>query len=595
MKGKIFAAALGSYLALSPSESNAQASLDPPVRIGNLEEKAVLDDSADTWHKILDVNDPGKPGDIASVGLKVDRLNINSKKAQPFNREYNRADLRYCIIDRDPRPDRNPECGKFPERGKLNVPEWATNGYFSFFLEVPGSEKNKVARADEYMRLPKPTGTRRFTRTAPAEEAPAPETGTTAEAGAGETGTTAGREERAAPAGSRRFEERAGERAAVGREAGRPDERREAGERTAERERATSRVSVSGDYEEGLETSAEAAPIRIQRTGVNISARLTGVPEGSIKTADSENPQGAQKINLDRAFRGELATGYDGTNGSGGLFLRYDKIDDGIITLDDLWFGFAGRLDAGNGHRETHLRLNIGPYFHRFRHSVGEAYSVREKNEGVAAAADGSIEFPKLFFNGRHFNAGIFDDAFLRHVSKLLSISGDEDISYGPQRTFVNRLGPRFASRIGDFTASLKLGWEYDVIPTIRPNTEGLPERAIYQPRLEDYLRLSRDAARKPFSGHQLVAVLDIQAGKLKPGVFYSHPLEGDAERHAIGISLGYGNRFAAAYEFGNDSVEMAGRKKRTEILHLFSLQAGTDFDRLLLPDSTMAPNPILR
>src|SRR3989338_11383557 len=117
MKSRILSAMLGTGMALSPIRADAQASLDPAVKIGTFTEVAVLEDSAETWNKVLDIKDEGRPGSPVSFGLKTNRFRVNSGKAPKFNREYQRGDMIYCVIDRDPEPDRDPYCENLPRTG----------------------------------------------------------------------------------------------------------------------------------------------------------------------------------------------------------------------------------------------------------------------------------------------------------------------------------------------------------------------------------------------------------------------------------------------------------------------------------------------
>ncbi len=585
MKGKIYSAILGSCIALSPLDAAAQGSLDPAVKIGSLEEKAVLDDSADTWKKTLHVVDEGKPGDPVSVGLIKNNFAVSSRKAGKFNRDYNRSDLQYCIIDRDPTPDKTPECSRFPARGNINVPEWATNGYFTLFLEVPGSRVNEVARVDEYFRLPKPTGKRSFTRTVPAGEAPAP---------------AAGREERATPAGGRRFDERPAERAepargriAVGREAARDES-----ERTPE----SRRVTVSGSFgtDESLETAAEsdeAIPASIPREGINLSTRLRTSPNNSLNTVAADNADGSQSISLDNAVEAEAVLGYDVKDGSVGVFGSAERIRKESLRLNDYWFGVAARVDTNHGRRrELHISGNVGPYFHRVEHSVGDDYTLEMRNRRVAAALYLSLEMPRIILNRNGFSAGFFNELFARQLTDLLVSNGNENsINYGAQTTFVNRVGPKFGFRAGRLSVDLSGGWEYTLLPTIRPNTNRIPEEPFSQQPLVDYQRIDPDTKRGPFSGHQLVASLDLRAGDLMAGIFYSSPVSGTIERNFAGVYIGYWNNLKLGYEFSSDSVETAGERRRENVSHSGVLQLGTDFDRLLLPNSAMAPSQLLR
>lgn len=563
MKGKTYAAILGSCIALNPLDAAAQGSLDPAVKIGRLEEKAVLDDSADTWKKVLHVVDEGKLGDPVIVGLIKNNFTVSSRKAGQFNRDYNRSDLQYCIIDRDPTPDRSPECGRFPPRGNFNVPEWAKNGYFSFFLEVPGNRENEVARVDEYFRLPKPTGRRSFARTAPAD-------------------TTA-------PA--------AGERTERGTAAGR---RTETSERTSESRRVT--VSGSIDTLANADVGAAAEPdermqIRMPREGGNFSMRLRTSPDSSLNTVAADNADGSQSINLDFAFEGEAALGYDTRDGSVGVFGSTERIREEILRLNDYWFGVAVRVDTNHGRsKELHIRGNVGPYFHRVEHSVGDDYNLNLRNRKVAAALYLSLEMPRIILSRDRFSAGFFNELFARQLNDLLARNGNENsINYGAQTTFVNRVGPKFGFRAGRLSVDLNGGWEYIRLPTIRPNTNRIPEEPFSQPPLVDYQRIENDAKREPFSGHQLVASLDFRAGDLMVGLFYSHPVSGTIERNFAGVYVGYENNLRLGYEFSSDSVETAGERRRENVAHSGVLQFGTDFDRLLLPNSAMAPSQLLR
>ncbi len=575
MKSRILSAMFGIGMALSPVKAEAQASLDPAVRIGQLEELVVLDDSTETWEKVLHVTDAGKPGNPAYVGLKSDKFTIGSKKAPRFNGEYKRDELQYCIIDRDPKPDRDPLCDKFPKTGRVEIPEWATNGYFTFFLEVPSdTDPNKVGRADEYLRLRKPTGTRRFTRAGSAvASTPVP---------AEETLPAPSREEdRRTVPGGRRFDER----------------------RDMTDDRGGGRIIVSGAYDtsEGAEAEIGDIPLeraapRVQREGINSSARLRSSPDSSLRTTDAENPGGSQIVSLDNAVTGELALGYDARGGSAGIFGSINRIRSEDLKLTDLWFGIAAGVDGSYGRRnEFYVRGNAGPYFHRMEYSVGNAYSVEQKNRRPAAAFGGSLEMPRLILNTDVFSLGLFDELFARQLNDLTSENDGNKINYGSQTTLVNRVGPKFGFRAGRLNIDLSAGWEYARLPTIRPNTARIPEMPLKQQPLADYQTLSNDVKRRPFLGHQLVASLDFRAGNLSVGGFYSHPVSGDLERNAIGVFVGYGNNLRLGYEFSDDSVEMAGERRRENTSHSGIIQVGTDFDRLLIPNSAIAPSPVLR
>jgi len=570
MKSRILSAMLGTGMALSPIRADAQASLDPAVKIGTFTEVAVLEDSAETWNKVLDIKDEGRPGSPVSFGLKTNRFRVNSGKAPKFNREYQRGDMIYCVIDRDPEPDRDPYCENLPRTGGVSLPGWITNGYFSIFLEAK-STGTEVARIDEYLRLPKPTGTRRFTRGA--QEAAS-------------TGTQS--TERRAPPVTPREENR---RTVTGERIFDDESDREIGRR----------VTVSGSFDTSEDIEAAAEPqertaLTVPKDGINFSGRFRNSPENSLRTTDAENDDSPQAVSLDDAVTGELALGYDTREGSVGLFGSINSVENERLVLRDFWFGIASSVDVNHWEKnEIHVRGNVGPYFHRMRHSVGDVYSVEQRNRRVAAALGGSVEMPRLILNTDVFSIGLFNELFVKQLNDLRIKNDENDINYGGQTTFVNRAGPKFSFMAGKLKADFSTGLEYTRLPTIRPSTERIPGMPLEQPPLADYQKLSNEAKRSSFSGYQLIASLDLIAGDLMTGIFYSRPFSGDVGRNAVGVFFGYDNNLKVGYEFSDDSVEIAGERRRENTSHSGILQFGTDFDRLLLPNSSIAPSPTLR